>query len=493
MKKNIAAIFLLWSTLSVNAQIEASRLIIEPRKVNTKTVIIESTKPSVKDKTVWTAREPMIYFDCAHGNSSSYRNDAAYSAISRKHGARAVFSTSALNEEALVEASVVVLIFIPPVQQPLTDKDLAVLRSFVKQGGSILVITDEEQAARVKLREMRLNELLMPHGLKLTDDTPSLENRGALAPASDIFSATREIPYSDGRSIEGGTPLAFVLDETGQPTNMVHTAFVTTPAGGKIVVMAEAMASLFLGGNDGQRLVKNKWWGKDSAVFMEEILTWMLKKPDTVLVADMAALATSGNGWTLHNLTATAINKDQRSGVQLEVQDRTAAKGIGTGGVAYFDTPSISAGTIEFTAWGEPNGGYGIAFAGEDLLTHESVYFRPYAFSNSPKNAPVGEWVEGRDDAVQYVAHPEFGWHKLRNDVGTHCIYEKLVTGVQPERWFRIHVRFDEEIVEVWVEDQLQPCLSIKRLHAGRGGQVGLWVGNGAPAIFGSLQVTTCK
>jgi hypothetical protein len=489
------AIFFLSCTVGVNPQNQSPKP--SPQKTESgkiKIVSIEHDQTSVKGaRKIGDAQEPIIYFDCAHGNSSAYRNDAAYSAIAKKHGAQAVFSLSTLNEQALAEASVAVLTFIPPVQQPLTKEELAVLRKFIKKGGSVLVIADEEQAAKVKLEKMRLNELLMPFDLKLTDDTPFIPNRGALAPASDIFSATHEIPYSGGRAVEGGLPLAFVLDESGQLTNIAHTAFVTTSAGGNIVVMAEAMASLFLGGNNGQRLVDNQWWGKDSAAFMEDILRWMLKQPDSVLTADITALANNGKGWTLHNLTAKAVNKEQQKGVQLKVQDHKAAGGIGTGGIAYFEMPLISAGTIEFTAWGEPDGGCGIVFAGKDLLIHESVYFRPYAFSNSQMNALVGEWVEGRDDAVQYVAHPEFGWQQLRNNIKTRGVYEKPVTGIQPQRWFRARVRFDKETVSVWVGNQRQPCLSVKRLHAGQDGKIGLWVGNGAPAVFGSLQITANK
>jgi hypothetical protein len=47
--------------------------------------------------------------------------------------------------------------------------------------------------------------------------------------------------------------------------------------------MAEGMASLFLGEPGAVRLQvdeanpdKTKWWGKDSAAYMEEVLAWLL-------------------------------------------------------------------------------------------------------------------------------------------------------------------------------------------------------------------------
>jgi hypothetical protein len=49
--------------------------------------------------------------------------------------------------------------------------------------------------------------------------------------------------------------------------------------------MAEGMASLFLGSPDAVRLQednvnpgKTKWWGKDSHIFMEEVLAWLLAR-----------------------------------------------------------------------------------------------------------------------------------------------------------------------------------------------------------------------
>jgi hypothetical protein len=49
-------------------------------------------------------------------------------------------------------------------------------------------------------------------------------------------------------------------------------------------VLSDAMATLFLGTADGVRLtgvprnpLLTTYWGKDSAIFMEELLTWLIK------------------------------------------------------------------------------------------------------------------------------------------------------------------------------------------------------------------------
>lgn len=47
-----------------------------------------------------------------------------------------------------------------------------------------------------------------------------------------------------------------------------------------MIVLGEGMASLFLGDAQGVRLTgslneQTTYWGKDSAVFMEEVLLWL--------------------------------------------------------------------------------------------------------------------------------------------------------------------------------------------------------------------------
>lgn len=49
-----------------------------------------------------------------------------------------------------------------------------------------------------------------------------------------------------------------------------------------MVVLAKGMASLFLGEKEAERLYidpvnpdNTKWWGKDSATFMEEVIAWL--------------------------------------------------------------------------------------------------------------------------------------------------------------------------------------------------------------------------
>ena len=151
--------------------------------------------------------------------------------------------------------------------------------NFVNHGGSLLVVLDEEK--RQSLAITGINDFLEPFGLRYTLDTPYVPNPGAIAKAGEINRADREIPYDGGRSVEGGTPFAFQLDKDGNPAQP-YGAWKKVDGGGRIIVLAEGMASLFLGSPNGKRLAAvndnagpDLYWGKDSAIFMEEVLSWL--------------------------------------------------------------------------------------------------------------------------------------------------------------------------------------------------------------------------
>jgi hypothetical protein len=84
--------------------------------------------------------------------------------------------------------------------------------------------------------------------------------------------------------VEGGKPFAYMLDKDGKPAEAFATS-TTLANGAKIVVMGEGMASLLaLGKPEGVRLTGiprdpkgTTYWGKDSVIFMEEVLGWLVK------------------------------------------------------------------------------------------------------------------------------------------------------------------------------------------------------------------------
>jgi hypothetical protein len=164
-----------------------------------------------------------------------------------------------------------------------TPDEVTALLDYLKHGGSVIVAIDEE--SRTPLLSDGISLITKPFGVTLTKDTEYLHNCGGIAKAGVINKQDRELPYSGGRAVTGGTPFAWRLDKDGKPAEP-FAAYVEIENGGKLVVLAEKMAWHGLGVPEGVRLSgvpndvsKTTYWGKDSKVFMEEIRCWLACKP----------------------------------------------------------------------------------------------------------------------------------------------------------------------------------------------------------------------
>lgn len=214
-----------------------------------------------------------LVFDQAHGEQPP---PPQLGPLAKQLGLDLQTSSSPITAATLEGAR---LLYLRAPSQTFTADEAAAIVAFVKGGGSLLLVLDEER--RQSLETTRVNDLIGPFGMKLTLDTEHLHNNGAVAKAGLINKADRDVPFSGGRAVEGGTPFAYQLDKAGNPWHPFG-AFTRLDSGGRIVVLGEGMASLFLGDPSGVRLsgdMKNltPYWGKDSAVFMEEVLAWLCR------------------------------------------------------------------------------------------------------------------------------------------------------------------------------------------------------------------------
>jgi hypothetical protein len=217
-----------------------------------------------------------LYHDQAHGQTPLH---PAMNELAATVGFGITIGSGPLDATALAGHH---LVYLRAPTKPFGDAERAVLTAFVRAGGALLVVVDEE--SRQKLADTRVNEILAPFGVALTPDTPYLHNTGALATVGEINHAPRELPYSGGRAVEGGTAFAWQLDAAGKPAQP-FACWTKVDGGGRLVVMGEGMASLLLGTVEGQRLTGKPrdpagtvYWGKDSRVFMEEVLRWLLAR-----------------------------------------------------------------------------------------------------------------------------------------------------------------------------------------------------------------------
>ncbi len=224
--------------------------------------------------------KPALLFDAHHNHAQNeplgVLHERSYkmfdSLLQKNHGASLGKHQSSLTAAALHGKTA--LVVLSPNQAYSSDETAAVL-GFLEGGGSLLLFFDEERRTPLTTG---VNQFIEPYGMRLTANAPVRHNCGALAVNWDVCSQAWELPYSGGRSVEGGKAISLVYDKGSH----VHCAFTETGKGGKIIVMAEAMAGLLLGEPDGIRFsgsgpTDSKYWGKDSLRFMEEVFAFLLQ------------------------------------------------------------------------------------------------------------------------------------------------------------------------------------------------------------------------
>ena len=215
-----------------------------------------------------------LVFDQAHGEQPP---PPQLDEVAKRIGLDVQTSAESITASTLKGARI---LYLRAPSKEFTAAETEAIVAFVKSGGSLLLVLDEER--RQPLEKTGVNNFIGPFGLKLTPDTPYLHNTGGVAKAGEINKADREVPFSGGRAVEGGTAFAFQLDKEGKPSQPFG-AYTRLGNGGRIVVLGEGMASLFLGDPNAVRLSGSQneptpYWGKDSAIFMEELLAWLFRR-----------------------------------------------------------------------------------------------------------------------------------------------------------------------------------------------------------------------
>lgn len=137
--------------------------------------------------------------------------------------------------------------------------------------------------------------------------------------------------------------------------------------------------------------------------------------------------------------------------------------------LAYVAGLEMGEGAIEFDARGRAGDQasfVGVVFHGRDGVTYEAVYFRSFNFGH--------ENPEKRRHAVQYIAHPEWPWTRLRKE-RTDEFERPVHPEPKPADWFHARVVIAGGRVRVFVNDAAEPSLDVPRLGALSRGKVGVW------------------
>jgi len=177
-----------------------------------------------------------------------------------------------------------------------------------------------------------------------------------------------------------------------------------------------------------------------------------------------------------------------RRAVGIVDDDGTTATATGGQVLAIVKNSDFGNGTIEAEVAGFPRQGakpdtrgfIGIAFRVQD---HGSRF---EAFYLRMTNGRADDQVR-RNHATQYVSHPDFPWHRLRDEKpGVYESYVDLVDGA----WTRIKIVVSGTKAQLYVNNSDQPCLIVNDLKLGEThGQVALWAGSDTEAYFSNLKV----
>lgn len=232
-------------------------------------------------------RQPRLMFDLAHGQFQDVFVDPSYydyvvpdyRRMLDSMGIAYVPNHGPITAESLRDIDV--LLMLSPLarstQIPIGEEEKQAIADYIRGGGSVIMMIDEEEY-RVKLDKYGANDITRQFGIVVGDDITDVPgNCGAVSIPGSIFDGRREIPYSGSRTVTGGTPASLCMEGS-----YVHGAYIETPAGGKLYVMGETMVGLLMGYDDGERNVhrnmQTRWWGKDSRLFMAELIAWAARK-----------------------------------------------------------------------------------------------------------------------------------------------------------------------------------------------------------------------
>ena len=195
----------------------------------------------------------------------------------------------------------------------------------------------------------------------------------------------------------------------------------------------------------------------------------------------------SAEGLRLINVKAEVVELHGLEGLRVTRADDYTDGGT----LALIEGSNFGNGVIEIELAGQPapgadpnmRGFVGIAFRvdPDDPDRYECFYLRP-------TNARADNQLQ-RNHSVQYVAHPEYPWYRLREESpGMYESYVDLVAG----EWTSIRIEVKGTAAALYVGEAEQPVLIVNDLRHGESvGQIGLWLHESTLAHFRNLRFAT--
>ena len=97
-----------------------------------------------------------------------------------------------------------------------------------------------------------------------------------------------------------------------------------------------------------------------------------------------------------------------------------------------------------------------------------------------------------RQNAVQYMALPEYDWPRLRQEFPSE--FENPVDpSVAPTEWVPLRIVVKGRTVQGYVGAVKSPTLEVRKLGSHDRGLIGLWAGNNSDGDFANVRITPVK
>jgi hypothetical protein len=122
----------------------------------------------------------------------------------------------------------------------------------------------------------------------------------------------------------------------------------------------------------------------------------------------------------------------------------------------------------------------GVVFHYANDSTFETVWLRPFNYRSDDSTRRV--------HAVQYASYPSFPWQRLRAEHPGQ-FESALAPAPKADEWVHLHVEIRGAHIRAFVNGH--QVLDVDSPAPGRGGRVGLWVGENSNGDFANLVVRT--
>jgi hypothetical protein len=141
--------------------------------------------------------------------------------------------------------------------------EVEAIQRYVDNGGSLFLVMDVDFWST--LGQTNVNDLIAPYGIQFGGTIPD-SLAGGTSRTGAIHKNPLKITYHGGRMVEGGTPFCYGKESMEYPFGVYHEP----DSGGRIVVMGDAMTSLYM----------TSWEGVTDyqcQEFMQDVFRWLLR------------------------------------------------------------------------------------------------------------------------------------------------------------------------------------------------------------------------